>query len=196
MTTPGYIVLGCRPRASCTLGKLTEPQSSSWPANHKAQMSEICCDLWCAGTPFPGQGVFSLSLIQEVSPQGHVTLFPPLACVIRWLYPHPFRPSCILGVRKNRGSIRAVCSATPLWRLRCCGGSHEARVCLAAPWLLLPAARWLIPPEGHSPASCAIPDRPHTTCRLLSCPSSCTLSLCSSSISRLWRSVLCRTSER
>lgn len=37
---------------------------------------------------------------------------------------------------------------------------------------------------------------PHTTCRLRSCPSSCTLSLCSSSISRLCRSVLWRTSER
>lgn len=36
----------------------------------------------------------------------------------------------------------------------------------------------------------------HTTCRLRSCPSSCTLSLCSSSISRLCRSVLWRTSER
>lgn len=38
--------------------------------------------------------------------------------------------------------------------------------------------------------------RPYTTCRLRSCPSSCTLSLCSSSISRLCRSVLWRTSER
>lgn len=40
------------------------------------------------------------------------------------------------------------------------------------------------------------PASSHTTCRLRSCPSSCTLSLCSSSISRLWRSVLWRTSER